>query len=211
MQISSMNRLGPIVQARRPYRPGKGDAGRTGFTLVELMLVIAIVVLMGGMGAGMYAGTYKRMLVEKASRQFLLMARYARIAAIEHQQLYELEIDVDKGFLLSTTQRSETTGQTEKIGVKNSYCRPVEFEGDVTFEDTMITPLSGESVREGEEEQRIAFLPNGTAQSAVVQIGDGKTHYTIAIAASTGRVILYEGPADKITNAKNVTVDLEAQ
>ncbi len=182
-----------------------------GFTLVELMLVIAIVVLMGGMGAGMYAGTYKRMLVEKAARQFLLMARYARIAAIEHQQLYELEIDKDKGFLLSTTQRSESTGQTEKIDVRNSYCKPVEFEGDVTFEDAMITPLGGESVSEEEQEQRIAFLPNGTAQSAVVQIGDGKTHYTIAIVASTGRVILYSGPADKITNAKNVSVDLEAQ
>ncbi|RPJ23447.1 MAG: prepilin-type N-terminal cleavage/methylation domain-containing protein, partial [Planctomycetaceae bacterium] len=51
-----------------------------GFTLVELMLVIAILVLLGGAGAGMYAGTYKKVLVEKSSRQFLLMARYAKIA-----------------------------------------------------------------------------------------------------------------------------------
>jgi hypothetical protein len=151
------------------------------------------------------------MLVEKASRQFLLMARYARIAAIEHQQLYELEFDPDKGFLLTTTRQSETTGQTEKIGVKNSYCRPVEFEGDVTFEDATVTPLSGEAVAEEGQEQKIAFLPNGTAQSAVVQIGDGKTHYTIAIVASTGRVVLYPGPADKITNVKNTTVDLDAR
>jgi len=182
-----------------------------GFTLVELMLVVAIVVLMSSVGAGMYAGTYKRMLVEKASRQFLLMARYARIAAIEHQQLYELEFDKDKGFLLSTIRQSETTGQTEKIDVRNSYCRPVEFEGEVTFEDAKITPLGTETVSEGEQEQTIAFLPNGTAQSAVVQIGDGKTHYTIAIVASTGRVVLYPGPADKITNVKNTTVDLEAR
>jgi hypothetical protein len=87
----------------------------------------------------------------------------------------------------------------------------VEFEGDVTFEDAKITPLSAEPVSEGEQEQRIAFLPNGTAQSAMVQIGDGKTHYTIAIVASTGRVILYPGSADKITDAKNTTVDLEAR
>jgi Tfp pilus assembly protein FimT len=175
------------------------------------MLVIAIVALLGGVGAGMYAGTYNRMLVERTSRQFLLMARYARIAAIEHQQLYELEFGEDKGFALTTTRQSETTGQTEKISVKNSYCRPVEFEGDVKFEDAMLTPLSGQAMPEEEQGQKIAFLPNGTAQSAVVQIGDGKTHYTIAIVASTGRVTLYPGPADKITNTKNVTVDLDAR
>lgn len=175
------------------------------------MLVIAIVVLMSSMGAGMYAGTYKRMLVEQASRRFLLMARYARIAAIEHQQLYELEFDPDKGFLLTTTRQSATTGQTEKIGVQNSYCRPVKFEGDVTCEDAAVTPLGDGLALEQDQNRKIAFLPNGTAQSAVVQIGDGKTHYTIAVVASTGRVILYTGPADKITNTKNATVDLEAR
>ena len=106
-----------------------------GFTLVELMLVIAIIVLLGGAGAGMYAGTYKKVLVEKAARQFLLMARYAKIAAVEQQQVYDLEFDKDQGFLLATTQPNEVTGQTEKTIVRNYYCRPVEFEGDVKFED----------------------------------------------------------------------------
>jgi len=211
MQISCMNRSGPVAPARRRCRPVRADAGRTGFTLVELMLVIAIVVLLGSVGTGMFVGTHKRLLVEKASRQFLLMARYARIAAIEHQQLYELEFDGDKGFLLTTTRQSEATGQTEKISVSNYYCRPVVFEGDVKFEGANLTAVTAEPLAKEEQEQRISFLPNGTAQSAVVQIGDGKTHYTIAIVASTGRVVLYPGPADKITNVKNVTVDLDAR
>jgi prepilin-type N-terminal cleavage/methylation domain-containing protein len=187
------------------------DVEPRGFTLVELMLVIAIVVLLGGVGGGMYVGTQKKLFVEKASRQFLLMARYARIAAVEEQQPFDLEFDKDKGFLLTTTRQNEATGQTEKINVKNYYCRPVEFEGDVKFEDAQITAMTTEPLADAEQEQKITFWPNGTAQSAVIQIGDGQTHYTIAIVASTARASLYWGPADKIKSAKNVTVDLDAQ
>jgi prepilin-type N-terminal cleavage/methylation domain-containing protein len=200
------------MPSREHGDPVRRDAGPTGFTLIELMLVIAIVVLLGSLGTGMYAGSYKKLLVEKASRQFLLMARYASIAAIEQQQPYDLEFDKDKGFGLTTTQRNETTGQTEKISVKNYYCRPVEFEGDVKFEDAKIASMTSEPLTAEEgTEQTITFLPNGTAQSAVVQIGDGKTHYTIAVVASTARATLYWGPADKITNVKNTTVDLDVQ
>jgi prepilin-type N-terminal cleavage/methylation domain-containing protein len=199
------------MPARRSCRPVRGDAGLKGFTLVELMLVIAVVVLLGSMGTGMYVGTYKKLLVEKAARQFLLMARYAKVAAVEQQQVYDLEFDKDKGFLLSTTEPNEATGQTEKTIIRNYYCRPVEFEGDVKFEDAKITGTTAEPLAEEGPEQKISFLPNGTTQSVVVQIGDGKTHYTISIVASTARAILYWGPADKVTNVKNVAVDLDAQ
>ncbi len=183
-----------------------------GFTLVELMLVIAIITLLGGAGAGMYAGTYKKVLVEKTARQFLLMARYAKIAAVEQQQVYDLEFDKDKGFMLSTTQPNEVTGQTEKTIVRNYYCRPVEFEGEVKFEDARLEGMTAEPLETDEESAlKISFLPNGTTQSAMVQIGDGKTHYTIAIVASTARATLYWGSADKVTDVKNVAIDLDAQ
>ncbi len=206
-----MNKMGTITPTGSRLAPIRRDAGSRGFTLVELMLVITIVVLLGGAGAGMYAGTYKKLLVEKAARQFLLMARYAKIAAVEQQRVYDLEFDQDKGFLLTTTQPNETTGQTEKTIITNYYCRPVVFEGDVKFEDARLTETTAEPLSEEGPEQKISFLPNGTAQSAVVQIGDGKTHYTISIVASTARVILYWGEADKVTDVKNVAVDLDAQ
>lgn len=206
-----MNRPGTITPTGSRRDPVRRDTGPGGFTLVELMLVIAIIVLLGSVGAGMYAGTYRKLLVEKAARQFLLMARYAKIAAVEQQRVYDLEFDKDKGFLLATTEPNEATGQTEKTIVRNYYCRPVEFEGDVKFEDARLAETSAEPLAEEGLEQKISFLPNGTAQSAVVQIGDGKTHYTISIVASTARAILYWGPADKVADAKNVSVDLDAQ
>jgi type II secretion system protein H len=180
-----------------------------GFTLTELLLVISIIVLVGSVGGGIYVGTYKRLLAEKAARQFLLMARYARIMAIERQRPYELQLDPGgKGFGLTTTRVNTETGQNEKIIVKDLYCRPVEFEGDVTFEDIQIATQAVEQTDEGEQSQRILFLPNGAAESVIVQIGDGKSHYTIAVVAATGKARMYEGKADKVRMA---SVDLDVQ
>jgi len=180
-----------------------------GFTLVEVLLVVALIVVLGGLGGGMYAGTYKNLLVKKAARQFLLTAKYARIMAIEQGQPYEVQLDLgNKGFLAATAQWNPDRGQMEKVPVRDYCCKPVEFEGDVRFEDVKIDASTAEAAAEEQLQQRIVFLPNGSADSAVVQIGDGKTHYSIAIVASTGKARLYAGPAGEVRVA---VVDLDAQ
>jgi prepilin-type N-terminal cleavage/methylation domain-containing protein len=194
----SLNRKSEVINQKLPQ----------GFTLIEVLVVVAIMVVLGGLGGGLYAGTYHRLLVEKAARQLLLTAKYARIAAIEHQQTYELQLDPEKGFMLTTTQQNETTGQTEQIYVKNDCCRPVRFEGDVKIEDVKMDGSAAGALDDVEPVKKIAFLPNGSAQSAVIQIGDQKRHYTVAIVASTGRATIYAGPADQV---KNATIDLDAQ
>jgi type II secretion system protein H len=178
-----------------------------GFTLVEILLVVAIIALVGGLGGGYCVGSYKRLLVEKAARQFLMMAVYARIMAIEQQRPYELQLDAgNKGFLLTTTEVNPDTGQTERIIVKDFYCRPVEFQGDVKFEDVRLETAMGEPSESSDPEQKIVFLPNGSAESAVLQIGDGKSHYAIAVVAATGKATLYAGEAK---DAKTGSVDLD--
>ena len=189
----------------RQRRPGNQACG---FTLTEILLVVAIIVMIGGIGGGVYVGTYKRLLAQKAARQFLLMARYARIAAIEHQKPYELQLDPEKGFLLATTQQNESTGQTERVQIANYYCRPVAFEGDVKLEDVRFDGSAAELGTDTDQGISIPFLPNGSSRAAVVQIGDGKRHYTVAVAASTGRATLYAGRAYAVRNG---TIDLDAQ
>jgi prepilin-type N-terminal cleavage/methylation domain-containing protein len=179
-----------------------------GFTLTEILLVVAIIAIVGGLGGGLYANSYKRLLVEKTARQLLLMARYARIVAIEQQRPYELQLDPENGFLLTTVQRNQETGQTEQTIVKDFYCRPVEFEGEVTFEEVRIMTMTAETANGSEPEQKIVFLPNGSTASAVIQMGDGTTHYTITLVAATGKATLTAGIAGEI---KTGTVDLDIQ
>ena len=181
----------------------------TGFTIVELLMVVAIITLVAGLGGGLYVGTYKKMLVEKVARNFLLTAKYARIMAIERQQPYEIQLDVaNGGFWLATSQWSEDTEQTEQVIVRDYYCKPVQFEGEVKFEDIQVTPIGEETSTENEENQSIVFSPYGTAQSAMIQIGDGKNHYTISICTATGKAKIYFGTAENIEVG---TIDLDAE
>ncbi|MGB2865856.1 MAG: type II secretion system protein [Sedimentisphaerales bacterium] len=182
---------------------------RKGFTISEVLMVVLIIGLVSGAGAGLYVGTFRKMQVEKAAYDFFLTAKYARLIAVEKQSQYKIELDqANNGFYLTTVLWDEETGQAQQEIVKNFYCKPVQFQGDVVFESVDIMPSGWETQSVSEEQQTITFSPNGTAQSSVVQIGDGYTHYTISISPATGRVKMYFGTTE---NVKVGTTDLDAE
>lgn len=182
---------------------------RCGFTIVELMLVVVIIALLAGIGGGFYAGTYRRMLVEKAARELWFAAKYARITAIERQSRCEMQLDVGKNrFCLFVYEFNEETKQTEHVPLRDAYSKPVELRGDVRFEGIKITPIGSEEGIEAGDGRTIVFLPNGTAQEAVIQIGDGENHYVVSICAATAKATMLFGTAEEV---KTGTVDLDEE
>jgi Tfp pilus assembly protein FimT len=180
-----------------------------GFTIAELLAVIILITLIAGMGGGIYVGTYRKMLVGKAADDILLAAKYARILAIEKQKPCRMEFDlVNNGFQLTLDGFENKTRQSESVTIRDLYFKPVQFSGDVKIEDIQIIPFGSESETDSQEQTEIVFQPNGTAQFAVITVGDGKTYYTVSISAATGKVKMYPGTAE---NIKIGTVDLDAQ
>ena len=182
---------------------------RRGFTIPELLLVVLIIGLVTGAGTGLYVGTFRSMQVKKAALDFLLTARYAQIMALERQTQYTMEMDMtNQAFLVTTLRWDEANQEMTMETVRDMYCKPVQFEGDVQFEAADVAPGVWETQEPREEFKTIAFNPTGTAQEAAVQIGNGKTHYTISIGAPTGRSRMYFGTAE---NVKVTTTDLDLE
>jgi len=169
-----------------------------GFTIVELLLVVAIITLLAGTMGGIYVGTYKRMLVEKAAREVMLAAKYARVIAIEKQSHCKLILDeTNSRFHLAFKDEDSRDDEDSATVITNQYSRPTEFGGDVRFEDIRITPM-GRGDESPEEQSQIVFRPDGTADTAILQIGDGKNHYTVYIPAATGRARVQFGLAGEL-------------
>jgi prepilin-type N-terminal cleavage/methylation domain-containing protein len=197
------------VHVRANHRRARSSRTRRGFTLVELLLVVTLIALIGSVGNGMYANSYKKLLVQKAARQFLLTARYARIVAIEQNRPYELVMDAKNGkFCLTTSLPNQETGETEKTVVKDYYSKPVQMEGNVRFEKIDVATSAISPTADDQSEQTISFLPTGSMQSAVVQIGDDAWHYCVVLTAATGQVTLHDGLAEQV---KLPVIDLDEE
>jgi prepilin-type N-terminal cleavage/methylation domain-containing protein len=177
-----------------------------GFTIIELMLVVSIIALLAGASGAMYFGTYKRMLVEKAAKEVLLAAKYARVIAIEKQTRCKLMLDSANNSYLLTLPIANSQGDGDENVITDQYAKPRQFAGDVKFEEIQIT--SRARTGDGAAEEVIMFKPNGTADMAVLQIGDGKNHCTVHISAATGKGRIESGEAME-TGLEVLDLDVE--
>jgi prepilin-type N-terminal cleavage/methylation domain-containing protein len=170
-----------------------------GFTTVELLVVVVVVGLLASIG-GVYFANYKQIAVDKCARDIVLAAKYARVLAIEKQSSCRLVLNKVENSLCLVV-----SGGKNRV-VRDEYFRPRQFGGDIEFEGVEIATENG-SVGGGDDSAAIVFRPDGTADSAVVQVGDGKNHCTVYISAATGKARAEAGKA-KETTADVVDLDL---
>jgi Tfp pilus assembly protein FimT len=170
------------------------------------MLVVMVLALLAGAMGSMGFGTWKRMSVDKSARELLLAAKYARVIAIEKQVRCKLMIDEANNSYLLTVPGTGPQAEGAQTIISNEYAKPRQFDGEVTFEQVQITSLARGEAAGGEK--MIVFRPDGTADTAVLQIGDGKNHCTVYIMAATGKGRIEVGEA-KEAGAEFVDLDVD--
>ena len=161
-----------------------------GFTIIELLLVVVILGMLAGAAGYASVGRYQRLQVEKAAKGIFLAAKYARIIAVEKQRRCSLVLDTTENFFCLSISSSGG----ESI-VSNAYTKPCSLAEGVSFEGISIAQINDTGFGEAKAENVIVFNPDGTAENAVLQIGDGKNHYTVYISAATGKAKIEFGEA----------------
>lgn len=180
---------------------------RCGFTMVEILVVVLIISLMATAAGGLYMGTFKNLQLEKAAKEIYLAAKYARLAAVEKQMECRLAINKAEGVFFVTYQEiDEESDEVKNVVVSNPYTKPVTLPDGVSIEKVVIvrsvilSEAFGENGsaykntnNEEELENVISFSPYGTADSAMIKIGNGKTSYTVSVSPATGKVKIVRG------------------
>jgi prepilin-type N-terminal cleavage/methylation domain-containing protein len=177
---------------------------RRAFTFVELMVVTLLIALLAGSSIRGSVLTFRKMQVERAAREVFLSAQFARIQAVESQRSAQVTLD--------PKTRSIAVMAVVKKGqqmVRNAYSRPYQFAEEVTFERIDIMPTRPPEIATQDEAPNtvITFRPDGSADEAVVQVGNGKTHWTVYISSGTGAARAEPGVAKE--QSATTVIDLD--
>jgi prepilin-type N-terminal cleavage/methylation domain-containing protein len=181
-----------------------------GFTLIEILVVIAIIAIIATASSGLYQGTFKNMQLEKAAKEIYLAAKYARLAAVEKQTEFRLAIDkVENKIYVVYERMNPETEELEKTIASNPYTKPVTLPNGVTIQDVKIVRSiqliednkKGNLKDEDNEDEEdfgevVVFTAYGTADSAVIKIGNERTSYTVSISPATGKVKIVRGETE---------------
>lgn len=163
------------------------------------MLVVVILSLAAGFSGSYYMGTYKKESLRTSAKALMLMGRFARMYAIEQGRTCQLHMDdVQKQFYLVGPVFDASSQTKEQKIVSNPYCRKKTLGNGIEFEFVDIQPALGESQTERYGNNCIFFYPDGSCDSAVVQMGNGRQSMTTLFSSAYAKIRVFEGVAGEI-------------
>jgi general secretion pathway protein H len=175
----------------RPGRCGRTPSALRGFTLLELVVVVAIL----GMALGLLAPDLRRSVdalrYRTAARQLAATLRHARSLAVYTKDTQVVAIDTERGiYSLSASgemaggegeEGSEPEGE-EKAGAAPK--RTGELPPGLTVEAADGGPLS----QDDDGVILVSFYPKGSSSGAGLILRGGKAGYRLDVDAVTGSV-----------------------
>jgi type II secretion system protein H len=181
-----------------------------GFTLVELLVVLTILVLLAALAAPAFTRQYHEAKLQAAARDLVALMRYARSQAVVEGTTYRLNIDRDGGRLWITRYENQNT----EPGAEPMFVRDESVLGaerklpeqvkilELQLGDEALAQLSDEALeamgadrgRPNEEgTPYIAFTPAGTTDGARILVAnDYEDRLVVTLDAITGRSAILE-------------------
>lgn len=159
----------PMAATVRTVMSSAGRASTGGYTLLELLLVLAIVVGVLALSPPMFAGAIAGNEPRSAARQVMAALRYARSTAVASRQ--------DVAFTLDLDRRRYQVDSRPAVALPSSLAYTL-----ITAESEVRDAGSG----------AIRFYADGSASGGRITLGNDKASYRLDVAWLTGRVTLLE-------------------
>jgi len=187
-------------------------APRRGFTLIELMVVLTILVLLAGLVAPSFTRQYHEAKLRSTVRDLVALMQYARSQAVVEGTTYRLNIDRDGGRVWVTyyeTESEDTSRETEPqfvedetiLGASRTLPDGVTIR-EVQLGDEALAQLSDEALEQinalsnrlnEEGTPFIAFAPSGTTDGARILLeNEYEDRLAVTLDAITGRTEVLE-------------------
>jgi type II secretion system protein H len=153
--------------------------GRDGFTLVELMVVIAIIGIMTAMMIPEMKGTFQDALLRSTSRELINVFDLAYSRAVSLNQLRRVRLDEKSGRYFVEKQVTEN-GRENFVPADDVPGNKGELDPRITVEFHQPGEISPETDTASEAanpendsgEAAIAFYPDGTADAGDITLRD---------------------------------------
>ena len=172
---------------------------RRGFTLVELIVVVAIVAVLAGMIAPRMFGAGSSARLKQSARRLLATAKYARDYAATRRCKCRLVIDPEKQQYRLLRQKDPEHEPNEFVGLDTSLGKTEGLGEGLRFGRIRIEPRQGRDEK-NQEANCISFEPAGQADTAAIEVTDGEQTYSLLVMGHTGYARLEEGESDKLPN-----------
>jgi general secretion pathway protein H len=153
----------------------RGRSAPRGFTLLEIILVIAIIAAASVLAATAMSGGFRGMQLKASARQIASNLRYTRAQAIATGEPQRFVIDPARHAWTAPKQhRGEIPA---KLGIRFTGAREAAATG----------ASSGQGA--------ILFFPDGAATGGRIRLTSGKTSWDVDVAWLTGQVRVTHGTA----------------
>jgi Tfp pilus assembly protein FimT len=175
--------------AQSDFVLSKARSRRTGFTLMELLLVVSIIFMVGALATPTVLQTFARQTLDKGADKVRVAMGQARVRAIRDADIYAVFIleggawyDVAPfsqakavGALASQRQRFADLRHQNDLD-EDLLPRGISFAANVVAVDDR----AAEALKAGDSESTIRpilFYPDGTSQDAKVVLQNEKGHF----------------------------------